>query len=141
MSKEWVEFVDRGGLCRVNNITYELFFTMEKTLRKIVHASCTPCIPADCIKSIICNDDIQFIWCMISSDWSEGSADALLEMVVHQWTKIRGFLYASAWMERYKCEQQKNVQKTKGIRKQLMSKGSKPKKARIEPEDKSTDSD
>ena len=80
----------------MNNITYELFLTMEKALRIIVHASSTPCIPADCIKSIMRDDDVRFIWCMI---WSEESADALLEMVISQWAKIKWFSYASAWIK------------------------------------------
>ena len=31
---------------------------------------------------------------MISADWEDASADTLLEMVVSQWVKIRGFSYA-----------------------------------------------
>ena len=119
-SKEWVEMVDRGGLCRVNNLTYEVFLMMEKTLRNIVGSRAVPCIPADCTERIKKDEDVQFVWCMMCSEWEKQSADILLEMIVNEWTKIRGFSYASAWVEQYKSEQRKTIQKTKGVRKQLM---------------------
>ena len=67
------------------------------------------------------NKDVQFLWTMLSAEW-EGSATSLLQMVVTQWVKIRGFAYASAWMEKYKAAQKKTTQKSKGIRKHLTSK-------------------
>ena len=40
-SNEWVEAVDRGGLTRVNNITFELFWMMgEDTERHYVYQPC-----------------------------------------------------------------------------------------------------
>ena len=62
------------------------------------------------------NEDVQFLWTMLSAEWEEGSATALLEMVVTQWVIIRGFAYASAWLEKYKAAQKKTTQKSKGIR-------------------------
>ena len=46
-------------------------------------------------------------------------------MVARQWVKIRGFSYASAWLARYKVAQKQTTQKSKGVRKQLISKKSK----------------
>lgn len=54
--------------------------------------------------------------CTSSGEDSQECPDALLEMVVAQWVKIRGFSYASAWVEQYK-ETQKNLKKSKGVRK------------------------
>ena len=76
------------------------------------------------------NEDIQFVWCLVSSDWDEASADALLEMIISEWIKIRGFSYASAWVEKFKSQQQKTTQKAKGLRKQLQSMPPRAKKAR-----------
>ena len=131
-SNEWVEAVDRGGLTRVNNITFELFWTMEKTLRDIVSTSPVSRIPEKCMERVVSDDDVQFIWCLMSSDWAKDSADALLEMIVTEWIKIRGFSYASAWVEKFKSEQRKTTQKTKGLRKQLQSMPPRAKKARVE---------
>ena len=129
-SAEWVELIDRGGLFKVSNIAYELFLTMEKALRNIIQSCGQQCIPEDCIKSVTQDDDVQFIWCMISSDWSDACTDVLLEMLASQWIKIRGFSYASAWVEKYKAEQCKTIQKTKGVRKQLMQMRTNTKKMR-----------
>ena len=129
-SKEWLEIVNRGGLTRVNNSTFELFVVMEKQLRKLIQASRTPSLSADINHTIVHNDDVQFFLCMISADWEDASAHALLEMVVNQWVKIRSFSYASAWVEKFKAAQRKTIQKSKGVRKQLMPMP-KPKRAKL----------
>ena len=43
--------------------------------------------------------------------------EALLTLVVDMWVTIRGFSHASAWVEKYKVEQKKSTQKSKGLRK------------------------
>ncbi len=65
------------------------------------------------------NEDVKSCWCVVSSDWDTSSAMALLQMIVNEWVKIRGFSLASAWVEKYKV-----AQKPKGVRKQLISKPS-----------------
>ena len=110
-------------------MTFKLFLTMEKTLINIVSTGPTTCILTTCTERIKLNDDVQFTWCIISSDWAEASADALLEMIIHEWTKIRGFSYASA----VQIRTTENYSKDKGIRKQLQSMPPKTKKARMEP--------
>ena len=59
------------------------------------------------------NEDVQFLWTMLSAKWEKGSVTSLLQMVVTQWVKIRGFAYASAWLEKYKAAQKKTTQKSK----------------------------
>ena len=43
----------------------------------------------------------------------------LFEMIVDLWITIRGFAFASSWVEKYKMASKKSTQKTKGIRKKL----------------------
>lgn len=69
-SKEWLEFVNRGGLSRVNNITFELFLAMEKQLRELIHAGQIPSI-SNVNHTIVDDDDVQCFWCMISADWED----------------------------------------------------------------------
>ena len=57
-------------------------------------------------------------------DWSESCADALLEKILSEWIKIRGFSYVSAYVEKLKCKERKS----KGLRKQLQSVQSSAKK-------------
>ena len=75
------------------------------------------------------NEDVLFLWSLVSADWEDSSASELLQMVVNQWVKIRGFSYASAWVEQYKVAQKQTTQKSKGVRKQLISKSKKSKSA------------
>ena len=35
-SKDWLEMVDRGGLCHISNDTFEVFLALEKELRNIL---------------------------------------------------------------------------------------------------------
>ncbi len=119
-SAAWVEAVNRGGLTRVNNATYDVFQAMELEIRKHLTKETIPTLTDAINSSIIDNDDVQFFWSIVGADWEEECSATLLEMIVSQWVKIRGFSYASAWMEEYKSTQKKTTQKSKGIRKQLV---------------------
>lgn len=122
--------MDHGGLTRVNSITFDVFWMIEKTLRDIMSISPISGVPDKCIESVKSNAVVQFTWCLMSSDWAEDSADALLEMIITEWIKIRGFSYASAWVEKFKSEQRITTQKAKGLRKQLQFLPPRAKKAR-----------
>ena len=61
----------------------------------------------------------MFYWELISGMWEVEERDTLLQMIIEQWITIRGFSYASAWMECHKQMAKKGVQKSKGIRKKL----------------------
>ena len=58
-------------------------------------------------------------------------------MIVNHWVKIRGFSYASAWLEKFKTAQKKTTQKSKGIRKTLTSK---PKSNKVSAKDPTSSS-
>lgn len=122
MKEDWINLVDRGGLTRVNDNTFEVFRVMEYELRKHLSTNTIQSLTLgdDMKKSIVESEDVQFFWSMVSGDWDEESVLVLLEMVVSQWIKIRGFSYASAWVEKYKVAQKTTLQKSKGVRKQLL---------------------
>ena len=120
-SQDWLQLINRGGLTRVNNTTFEMFVAMEYELRKHIHQGQAPNLE-HMVTSIAENEDVLFLWSLISADWEESSASALLQMVIRQWVKVRGFSYASAWLEKYKVAQKQTTQKSKGVRKQLISK-------------------
>ena len=128
-TKAWVDLVNRGGLTRVNDLTFEAFLAMEQEVRKHLTKDKVPRLGDDVKQAVIDNDDVQFYWSMISADWEPESAAVLLEMAVSQWVKIRGFSFASGWVEEFKVSQKKTLQKSKGVRKQLLPK---PKKAKTD---------
>ena len=41
-------------------------------------------------------------WSVVSGEWEEEVGSVLLEMIVNEWVSIRGFSFASAWIEKFK---------------------------------------
>ena len=119
-SHDWINAIDRGGLIHINNDTYELFLAMEKELRVHLKSTSPPTLTEQVKQSIGQAANVQYFWYLIASDWEESSAKVLLEMIIEEWVTIRGFSYASAWVEKFKAENKKTTQKSKGVRKQLM---------------------
>ena len=93
---------------------------MEHELWKHLRKDKAPTLNDGVKQALVVNEDAQFLWSMISADWEEASASALLQMIVNQWVKICGFSYAGAWVEQYKTAQKKTTQKSKGVQKQLL---------------------
>ena len=89
----------------------------------------------------IINDDVQFYWSMVASNWEDEVADVLLEMIIDEYVKIRGHSTASAWLEQYKRDSKKQVQKSKGVRKQLISKPTSTSTSKTAPSGVSEDPD
>ena len=124
-STDWLQKIDRGGLIKVKNDTFELFIAMEHKLRAYITVlDANNDVPSfsDGVKEDIALDpDVQLIWHLLSGEWEEESSAALLKMIISEWVKIRGFSYTSAWVEKYKATEKKTIQKSKGLRKQLQS--------------------
>ncbi len=60
-------------------------------------------------------------WAWVSIDMSDIIAGRLLRMLVEKWVKIRGFCFAHSWLELYEQEAKKTLQRSKGLRKILIS--------------------
>ena len=115
-SGEWISAIDREGLCHINNVTFDLFLSMELTIRAYIISG----YEIDGLKAkLMDNDDILFYWSMLTASWEEGVAEKILTMIVDLWITIRGFSLASAWVEEFKAHNKKTLQKFKGLRKQL----------------------
>ena len=117
-SQKWIEMIDRGGLTHVNSMAYFSFLSMELEIRTYITQHPVPNFK-DVATAIKTSEDVKFYWCMLAEDWEEDESDALLELVVDMWITIRGFHYASAWLEKYKVEHKIQMQKSKGMRKKL----------------------
>ena len=118
-SRDWIEKINRGGLIEVKNDTFEVFMEMEYCLRSHIKETSIPSFGDGVKKDIISSPDVLFVWSLLSSDWEEETSNELLKMIASEWVKIRGFHYASGWIEKYKEIQKQNMQKSKGLRKQL----------------------
>ena len=119
-SSDWVNSINRGGLACVNNMTFELFFTMECVLRTQLEYNPIH-LGKEAVRRITESEDVLFCWCIISTSWDDDCSTALLDMIAKMWSTIRGFSYASAWVDKIKVAQQQTTQKSKGFRKTLNS--------------------
>ena len=111
--------MDRGGLKHINDMVYTLFESMEIELRRLLHSSSGEIPKESTIETICVNEDVLFYWSIIGCNWEEEAASSLLHLVIEHWLTVRGFSFTSAFMENYKQEQKKHVQKSKGFRKNL----------------------
>ena len=59
------------------------------------------------------HDDVLFHWSILAMNWDNEEADALLPLIAEQWVTVRGFSFASAWMEKFKQTNKKSIQKNK----------------------------
>ena len=83
-------------------------------------------------------------WSMISSDWEDEVAEALLQMIIDEYIKIHGHSIHSlvlGWSSTRSRDSKKQVQKSKGVRKQLISKSTSANTSRTDPSGASEDPD
>ena len=124
---EWSRTVNRGGLFEINDDTYRLFkhieMRMQNQLRAMLNSPLSlPGKREIIIDSVASDDDVQFLWVLLSCDITEeDDAVYLLKEVIGLWLTIRGFSIAASWMEDYK-KKVAATRKTKGLRKSLKQK-------------------
>ena len=118
-STDWVNLIDRGGLTHVNEMMYQMMKQMEITVRPYLKSENTT-FKDNAIKAISLDENVLFYWELLSGMWEEDERDALLQMVIELWVTIRGFAYASGWLEHYKQTTKTSLQKSKGVRKKLI---------------------
>ena len=122
-SQDWLQEIDRGGLKHVNSNMYLLMAAMELELQVLLRQAGTQQIKLKekAIASIQANKDVLLRWSILSADWEAEEEQALFPMIVDLWVTMRGFAFASAWVEKHKKRSKKTSQKSKGIRKHLLS--------------------
>ena len=101
-----------------------VFNSMEKVVRKHLNPKLSTLgvvenTQAKCLAEILTCEDVQFHWSLISVNWGEEESQELLKMIADHWITIRGFSFASAFIELYKQQKKITVQKSKSIGKKL----------------------
>ena len=117
-TEDWTNLVDRGSLIHVNDITFMVFTSMELEVRKHLKTTSTG-MKEMILEELLKNEDVLFYWSLVSVDWGEESAE-LLKLIAQQWITIRGFSFVSGFMELYKQNKKKTLQKSKSLRKKLL---------------------
>lgn len=122
--EEWTMMMDRGGLWHIKESTYSLFLSIEEEIRCCLKTLITPTPKSKCeiIKMVITSEDVQFYWIIASADFEfddRETHETLLHMIVELYLTMRGYSYASAWMEKFKQSTKKATQRSKSLRRDL----------------------
>ena len=123
-SEEWTDLIDRGGLCHVEETTFQFFLSLEYQVRDVLKSleKPLPSCKADIVEKVITDDDVQFYWLFATGNCEiddKETHDALLKMIVELYVTIRGFSKAKAWLEKYKQSTKRSTQRTKSLRREL----------------------
>ena len=122
--EEWTDLIDRGGLWRVKEFTYQFFHAVEDavrdTLKKLAHP--VPPSKLDMIKKITDDEDVQFYWSIVATDFEIDDHEiheVLLQKIADLYVTVRGFSFASGWIEKYKQRTKQSTQKAKSLRREV----------------------
>ena len=121
--EEWTDLVDRGGLWHVRENTHSFFLSLEEEIRLLLPSLLTKEKRKErIVEDLVRSEDVQFYWLIVGAEFDEEDRDVhseLLKRIVELFVTIRGFSYASAWLEKYKQENKKGTQKSKSLRKRI----------------------
>ena len=121
-TESWVNAIDRGGLWHVSDSTHSLFVILEQQTRRFFSTKSHHVREQqkDLIVSALMSDnDVLFQWCLLTTMINDDIARSLLEKIVQVYVTVRGFAFATSWLEMYKQSTKKNIQKKKALRKEL----------------------
>lgn len=106
----WTDLVDRGGLWHVKESTFQLMCAFEEEIRKHLNTlsstgGCTPGVKEKFVGTLMSSEDVQFYWCIVTANFEADDPevhDCILKMIIQLFVTVRGFAYASSWIEHYK---------------------------------------
>lgn len=96
---EWIRKVNHGALFCINDHAYKLFYRIEQEVRIQLpqQLKSQDSCKEELIDTIASNDEVQFIWSMLSVDIDDSFSSELLKDIIKLWVTIRGFSTVSAW--------------------------------------------
>ena len=122
-SLSWINLIDRGGLFRINEATFQFFVVLEKQMAgPLQHNIQTAQSEKEPFRELFTVDEEirHHLAAVVSGSGLEELASlSLLSEVVQMWITRRGFSTTASWLERYKDEKKRQLNKSKGLRKQL----------------------
>ena len=85
-SANWVNSINRGGLIRVNDMTFERFLSTGLQLRSHLKINTTH-LGDEVVVQITESEDVLFLWSIISASWDVNHCStALLKKIAKMWT-------------------------------------------------------
>ena len=124
-SSDWVNAVDRGGLLHVTDDTYMVFTYIEAVVQRNLTLSNVKTITdgkqKELLDKVLTDEEVQFQWCMVSTDMSEEVGAELSRRLAIMRITIRGYSFSKCYVEMYKQRQKKITGRSKGLRKELFT--------------------
>lgn len=124
-TEDWTNSLDRGGLWHVNDTAYSLFYAMEEEVRSHLMPKSASSMGEGnrevIVSAVLSSEDVLFQWSMLSVDADDADGKELLQMIVKHYVTIRGFSFANTCVELFKRDNNKILQKGKGLRKELFT--------------------
>jgi len=112
--EEWINTINHGGLCLVNDELFQTFLTMEEL---IVPQKCTFDTRKEAIIDKVMTDDyVLHLWSFCVPDAEQSISNTLLKKIVELYVKIRGFPFTSSCVELYKQTSKNNSIKEKSTK-------------------------
>ena len=121
-SENWTKLVDRGGLWKVRNTFFKVFCALEEEIRLSLHKLVSqPRIKFKkmLVTQLVTSEDVNFYWSIAAAEFDTEDTEIheyLLQLIVELFVTVRGFAFASSWVEKYKCSSKKSTQRSKGLR-------------------------
>ena len=107
LTKQWIQIVDRGGLCKVNDHTLYLFVEIETCVQTFLGQKKTNKSPLEesfKAESIQSNGEVQYQWSLLAQDIDDSDdSPALLLDIINLWINVRRHAIVALLMEEYKA--------------------------------------
>ena len=123
-TEAWTNLMDRGGLWHMSDMKYDFFHAMEVEVRMHFDVMTVKDSIKDkqmVIKKVVGNEDVLFKWWLLLDNEDDHVGNKLLKIIADFYLTIRGFSFATSFVELYKQLHCKGLQRSKGLRKELFT--------------------
>ena len=122
---EWCRIVDRGGLFHCTNEFTHFLTSVETVTKSTMKRGNEKLFNIALLKQTLLQDHAVSSWwstLRTQGDINDDKISAdLLNSLLTDYINLRGFAFAARWMEMYKTENKKVIDKTKGLRTKLQT--------------------
>ena len=120
--EDWTATINRGGLYQIKTEFFNFLGAMELAVKRHYRmGQCKIASRPEVEKNVKDDEEVQFWWDTLCAilDIEDETSQALLEVLVSFYVPFRGFAFTSRWMEKYKQQSRKSIQKSRSLRNKL----------------------
>ena len=124
---DWLSMIDRGGLlhCRMefNHFLYAVEVVIKKEMRQGNEIAMRAGFKEKLTHIIECDEEVLFWWSTLHNiaDIEDEATKATFSLILEHYITLCGFAFAARWMEAFKIESKKNIQRSKSLRSKIQT--------------------